>query len=538
MKKVGIVSLVSFLAFASGAVTQTNYVVVVSNIYNRIAETHYVTNNVKNTHVNYFYTNHEYTVEHQTLVVSKTNLTFNVDVSDQAVATARAQASAASGSAAAAAESATAAAGSATSAASKLGEVTSAAQTGVSQINSAKNSGVSQINSATSSGLSSINSRISQFDQYAGKMVTNINAISYQMSASVNTAWYYNFYAWSSSFGAGPSFRVDYNGVSIMPETGKAAVSFSSKGRGGGTPDSKSWAFTVLEAMYRDGYWHIVISFYNKSTGEEIERRTYYGRDDDFAPQYAGAFPRYIRGLEFDEYDGCTIILGSNLNNAAANSTRTTTLATLDDVLKYYDQIIGYVDNAGIGGLAAVARSGSYNDLIDKPSFSGVAFSGNYNDLINKPTLPTLYIRSSGGSSVVTEIHEEALFEFKSNHDATIGKLFLTGVSSKNQSKVTYSARAESFPDYMPTQLVVEWDLVDKRLMIHVQTSGGEMNRTSYFDNLEYNGDDYNIPIQVGAYSSSGWRVKFARKFGYDVKYQASMFLIRLVIISAVSRLK
>lgn len=51
-------------------------------------------------------------------------------------------------------------------------------------------------------------------------------------------------------------------------------------------------------------------------------------------------------------------------------------------------------------GLAAVARSGSYNDLIDKPTFSGsyndltdkptlaaVATSGNYDDLLNKPAL-------------------------------------------------------------------------------------------------------------------------------------------------------
>lgn len=47
-------------------------------------------------------------------------------------------------------------------------------------------------------------------------------------------------------------------------------------------------------------------------------------------------------------------------------------------------------------GLATVATSGSYNDLIDKPTFSGsyndltdkpTLFSGNYDDLTNKPTL-------------------------------------------------------------------------------------------------------------------------------------------------------
>lgn len=38
-------------------------------------------------------------------------------------------------------------------------------------------------------------------------------------------------------------------------------------------------------------------------------------------------------------------------------------------------------------GLAAVALSGSYNDLIDKPTLATVATSGDYNDLLNKPAL-------------------------------------------------------------------------------------------------------------------------------------------------------
>lgn len=50
-------------------------------------------------------------------------------------------------------------------------------------------------------------------------------------------------------------------------------------------------------------------------------------------------------------------------------------------------------------GLAAVATSGSYNDLIDKPTFSGsyndltdkpTLFSGSYNDLTDKPNLATV----------------------------------------------------------------------------------------------------------------------------------------------------
>ena len=42
-------------------------------------------------------------------------------------------------------------------------------------------------------------------------------------------------------------------------------------------------------------------------------------------------------------------------------------------------------------GLAAVARSGSYNDLTDTPTLADVATSGDYNDLLNRPTFSGSY---------------------------------------------------------------------------------------------------------------------------------------------------
>ena len=42
-------------------------------------------------------------------------------------------------------------------------------------------------------------------------------------------------------------------------------------------------------------------------------------------------------------------------------------------------------------GLATVARSGSYNDLTDKPTLAPVATSGSYNDLTDKPTFSGSY---------------------------------------------------------------------------------------------------------------------------------------------------
>lgn len=44
-----------------------------------------------------------------------------------------------------------------------------------------------------------------------------------------------------------------------------------------------------------------------------------------------------------------------------------------------------------ITGLAAVATSGSYNDLSAKPALAIVATSGSYNDLSAKPTIPAAY---------------------------------------------------------------------------------------------------------------------------------------------------
>ncbi|MEW6654921.1 MAG: hypothetical protein AB1394_15815, partial [Bacteroidota bacterium] len=51
--------------------------------------------------------------------------------------------------------------------------------------------------------------------------------------------------------------------------------------------------------------------------------------------------------------------------------------------------------SAVVDNLAQVAVSGSYNDLINKPSLANVATSGSYNDLINKPTIPSVSFGTS-----------------------------------------------------------------------------------------------------------------------------------------------
>ena len=46
--------------------------------------------------------------------------------------------------------------------------------------------------------------------------------------------------------------------------------------------------------------------------------------------------------------------------------------------------------NTTLSGLATVATTGDYDDLIDKPSLATVAITGDYDDLIDKPSLATV----------------------------------------------------------------------------------------------------------------------------------------------------
>lgn len=51
-----------------------------------------------------------------------------------------------------------------------------------------------------------------------------------------------------------------------------------------------------------------------------------------------------------------------------------------------------WIENAPSSlNLATVATTGSYNDLVNKPSLATVATTGSYNDLVNKPSIPPTY---------------------------------------------------------------------------------------------------------------------------------------------------
>ena len=58
--------------------------------------------------------------------------------------------------------------------------------------------------------------------------------------------------------------------------------------------------------------------------------------------------------------------------------------------------------------LATVATSGSYNDLLNKPTLATVATSGSYTDLLNKPTIPAAQVNSDwNATSGVAQIYNK-----------------------------------------------------------------------------------------------------------------------------------
>ena len=68
----------------------------------------------------------------------------------------------------------------------------------------------------------------------------------------------------------------------------------------------------------------------------------------------------------------------------------------------------GYITSAALSGyaqtssLATVATTGSYDDLSNKPTLATVATSGDYSDLLNKPTIPTQTSQLTNNSGFIT----------------------------------------------------------------------------------------------------------------------------------------
>lgn len=84
--------------------------------------------------------------------------------------------------------------------------------------------------------------------------------------------------------------------------------------------------------------------------------------------------------------------------------------------------------------LAAVATSGDYDDLINKPSL----FSGSYNDLTDKPTIPTV---NNGTLTIKQDNITVGTFTANSATDVTVN---LTSGSTLNQKKIIITAHGYS----------------------------------------------------------------------------------------------
>ena len=130
-------------------------------------------------------------------------------------------------------------------------------------------------------------------------------------------------------------------------------------------------------------------------------------------------------------------------------------------------------------GLATVARSGSYNDLTDKPTFSGsyndltdkptlapVATSGSYNDLTDKPTF-------SGSYNDLTD--KPTLFSGSYNDltdKPTLAPVATSGDYNDLLNKPTFSGSYNDLTD-KPTLFSGSYnDLTDKPTLAPVATSG------------------------------------------------------------------
>lgn len=85
-------------------------------------------------------------------------------------------------------------------------------------------------------------------------------------------------------------------------------------------------------------------------------------------------------------------ITGITMNGVSKGTSGNVDLGT---VITEHQSLEGYAQTAD---LAAVATSGSYTDLTDKPNL----FSGDYNDLTNKPTIPAAQINSDWNESDTT----------------------------------------------------------------------------------------------------------------------------------------
>ena len=156
----------------------TNYVYVVSNIFNNVYTESVVTQKVKSSHTDYFYTNYVSVVTNVYMTTYRTNVNYNVLFDNFGP-----WVNAASNAAVNASSYANSAASNSTAAASSASAASSAASQAAASASAAS--------SAASDGLSRINERINWFDQHSGETITMLTSNVY---VNVNAQdWSYTY---------------------------------------------------------------------------------------------------------------------------------------------------------------------------------------------------------------------------------------------------------------------------------------------------------------------------------------------------------
>ena len=272
MKKFIAIALAAF-SMTCAASVQTNWVYVVSNIYNNVYSESVITQKVKNTHFNYYYTNHIYTVSNIVVEVSRTNLHLNVVWDNFGP-----WVNAASNSALQAAASVSNAqdyAGSAAQYATTAGNSASLANGAVSLAQAY----ASQSESAAANGLAAINSRIAWFDEWASNKV--ITVVHTNISILVNAQDYSYIYTNT----AGTAF----NYVRVHPYGANGGATISARGAMAySTIGIRAWPLPRVS-----GYWDFYPAYIDT---DENGMRLQYVPDTTIPIQYGDSSSAYPNG--------------------------------------------------------------------------------------------------------------------------------------------------------------------------------------------------------------------------------------------------
>ena len=156
-------------------------------------------------------------------------------------------------------------------------------------------------------------------------------------------------------------------------------------------------------------------------------------------------------------------------------------------------------------GLAAVATSGSYNDLTDKPTFSGsyndltdkpTLFSGSYDDLTNKPTLAT--VATSGNYDDL--LNKPALVF--SNIGGTISSVQIPDGLIANGKLANSSMSLNDTTVNLGDTAILPWyvDYNEVDYPARIRDHWLQIYRNGVWANLMYLGDI--LPTQVGQITS------------------------------------